>query len=214
MNCPSCQAEMPADALFCAKCGQRLNDSVPTGATGPAPTPMDRLKGRGAAPDEPETHLWAGGFSPKAMIGHWLLAALVTVAGIIAGVLFAIPTAGAIWLFVGLGSVALWGGLFLYYLYLRFGMSYELTSQRLVHKVGILSQSTNRIEVIDVDDVSYHQTFIERMLGVGTIKILSTDTSDPKLVIRGIDEVKRIANMIDNVRRDERRRRGMYIETV
>jgi len=205
---------MPADALFCAKCGQRLNDSVPGGGVSPATTPMDRLKGRGATPDEPETHLWKGGFSPKAMIGHWILAAVVTVVGIIAGVIFSVPTAGAVWLFVGLIAVALWLGLFLYYLYLRFGMSYELTSQRIVHKVGILSQTTNRIEVIDVDDVSFHQTFIERLLGVGTIKILSTDTSDPMLVIRGIDEVKRIANMIDNVRRDERRRRGMYIETV
>jgi hypothetical protein len=34
------------------------------------------------------------------------------------------------------------------------------------------------------------------------------------LLIRGIDDAKRIATMIDNVRRDERRRRGMYIETV
>ncbi|WP_425615753.1 PH domain-containing protein [Anatilimnocola sp. NA78] len=213
MKCPSCQAEMPADALFCAKCGQRLNDSVPVGGVAPA-TPMERMKGRATTPDEPETPLWQGGYSPKAMIGHWLLAAVVTVACVVGGVIFSVPTAGAAWLFVAIIVVALWSVLGLYYLYLRYGMSYELTSQRLMHKVGIFSQSTNRIEVIDVDDVSYHQTFIERMLGVGTIKILSSDTSDPMLVIRGIDDVKRIANMIDNVRRDERRRRGMYIETV
>lgn len=216
MLCPACQADMPAEALYCAKCGQRLKDSTaPAAGTAASATPADRLKQRVAAtPDEPETPLWNGGFSPKAMIGYWLLAALATVAGIVAGVLFGPTTNGAAWLLVMLLCIALWGGLVLYYLYLRYGMHYELTSQRLVHKVGILSQSTNRIEVIDVDDVSYHQTFIERMLGVGTIRILSSDTSDPMLVIRGIDDVKRIANMIDNVRRDERRRRGMYIETV
>jgi membrane protein YdbS with pleckstrin-like domain len=210
MNCPACQAVMPDEALFCNKCGQRLKDSTPTPATAPA----DKLRQRAPTPDEPETKLWNGGFSPKAMIGYWLFAALLTAGGIIGGMFATAPTAGAVWLLVALLSVALWGGLGLYYLYLRYGMSYELTSQRLVHKVGILSQTTNRIEVIDIDDVSTYQTFIERLLGVGTIKILSSDTSDPMLVIRGIDDAKRIATMIDNVRRDERRRRGMYIETV
>lgn len=213
MICPACQATMPDDALFCNKCGQRLQDSGPA-ATAPVASPADKLRQRAPTPDEPETKLWSGGFSPKAMIGYWLLAAVLTIAGVIAGVFLAIPTGGAIWLLVALLAVALWGGLALYYLYLRYGLSYELTSQRLVHKVGILSQTTNRIEVIDIDDVSTYQTFIERIMGVGTIKILSSDTSDPMLIIRGIDDAKRIATMIDNVRRDERRRRGMYIETV
>jgi uncharacterized membrane protein YdbT with pleckstrin-like domain len=209
MNCPSCNTEVAGDALFCPKCGQRLQDSTPTSAV----TPAEKIRQRLPTPDEPEQKLWAGGFSPKAMIGYWLLAALVTLAGVVAGAFFG-GDHSEVWLLVALLSVALWGGLGLYYLYLRYGMSYELTSQRLIHKVGLFSQTTNRIEVIDVDDVSFHQSFIERLLGVGTIRILSSDTSDPMLVIRGIDEVKRIANMIDNVRRDERRRRGMYIETV
>ena len=208
MKCPACQAAMPDDALFCNKCGQRLQDSTPANA-GPA----EKMRQRGSTPDEPETKLWSGGFSPKAMIGYWLLAAVITVGGFVAG-LFAGPAAPAVWLLVVLLAAALWGGLFFYYLYLRYGMSYELTSQRLIHKIGILSQTTSRIEVIDIDDVSTIQTFIERLLGVGTIKILSSDTSDPILVMRGIDDAKRISTMIDNVRRDERRRRGMYIETV
>lgn len=209
MICPACQATMPDDALFCNKCGQRLQDSGPA-ATAPVASPADKLRQRAPTPDEPETKLWSGGFSPKAMIGYWLLAGVLTIGGAIAAA-FGGPPA---WLLAGLLAVALWGGLALYYLYLRYGLSYELTSQRLVHKVGILSQTTNRIEVIDIDDVSTYQTFIERIMGVGTIKILSSDTSDPMLIIRGIDDAKRIATMIDNVRRDERRRRGMYIETV
>jgi uncharacterized membrane protein YdbT with pleckstrin-like domain len=200
---------MPDDALFCNKCGQRLQDSTPAPAS-----PAEQFKKRGPSPDEPETKLWYGGFSPKAMIGYWIFAAVMTVIGCVAAVFATPATAGAVWLLVILLAIALWGGLGLYYLYLRYGMSYELTSQRLVHKVGLLSQTTNRIEVIDIDDVTTYQTFIERLLGVGTIKILSSDTSDPMLVIRGIDDAKRIATMIDNVRRDERRRRGMYIETV
>ena len=38
--------------------------------------------------------------------------------------------------------------------------------------------------------------------------------SDPSLVLRGIDNVQQVASMIDNARRDERRKRGLYMETV
>ena len=89
-----------------------------------------------------------------------------------------------------------------------------LTNQRLVHHYGILTRVTNRIEVIDIDDIKFTQNILERILGVGTIQILSTDVSDPKLVIRGIDDVKRVFALMDDARRDERRKRGMYIETV
>jgi uncharacterized membrane protein YdbT with pleckstrin-like domain len=208
MNCPACKAENASDALFCSKCGQRLNE-----IEAPAPGVMDRLKSRVPAGAEPETKLWSGGFSPKAMIGYWIFAAILTVVGLVACLLLG-PALPAGLLLIGLIAVAVWGGLYLYYLYLRFGIHYELTSQRLIHKVGILSQTTNRIEVIDINDVITHQSFIERLLGVGTIRILSSDTSDPSLTMRGIDDVKRIATMIDNVRRDERRRRGMYIENA
>jgi hypothetical protein len=43
---------------------------------------------------------------------------------------------------------------------------------------------------------------------------LSSDTSDPKLFLKGIDDVKRVADLIDDARRSERRKRGMYIESV
>jgi hypothetical protein len=52
------------------------------------------------------------------------------------------------------------------------------------------------------------------MFGVGTIKLLSSDLSDPKLVLRGIDDVRRVANVIDDARREERRKRAVYMETV
>jgi hypothetical protein len=70
------------------------------------------------------------------------------------------------------------------------------------------------VEVIDIDDVSYSQGPIERLLGVGTIKLLSSDVSDPQLILRGIDDVQRVATLIDNARREERRRRGLYLESV
>ena len=70
------------------------------------------------------------------------------------------------------------------------------------------------IEVIDIDDVTYTQGVVQRIVGVGTIKISSTDRTHPELALLGIDDVERIADMIDDVRRQERRRRGLHIESI
>ena len=146
------------------------------------------------------------------MYGQWLIAIVVTLVAIVVSVLF--------WatVFVPLAALAIvvivWACMGAFYLYERLSVDYMLTSQRFVHQTGILRRIINRVEVIDIDDVTVEQGFIERMFGVGTIKLLSSDTSDPKLLLRGIDDVKRVATMIDDARRDERRKRGMYIETV
>jgi hypothetical protein len=73
---------------------------------------------------------------------------------------------------------------------------------------------TDRIEVIDVDDVSCEQGIVERMLGVGTIRIQSSDRTHPELSLLGIENVRQVAELIDDTRRKERQRRGLHIEAV
>jgi uncharacterized membrane protein YdbT with pleckstrin-like domain len=166
---------------------------------------------RAAVANDPEQQLWQGSYSPKAMIGSWILAGVLTIAGLVLGILIAEPAARiAVAAIVGI----IWLCLAAYYLGQRLGVEYTLTTQRFIHKKGILRRIANRVEVIDIDDVTYEQGIVERMFGVGTIKILSSDTSDPKLILKGIDNVPQVANLIDNARRDERRKRGLYIESV
>jgi hypothetical protein len=52
------------------------------------------------------------------------------------------------------------------------------------------------------------------MLNVGTIRVTSSDHSNPELPMPGIDDVKVVADKIDKARRAERERRGLYIESV
>jgi membrane protein YdbS with pleckstrin-like domain len=108
----------------------------------------------------------------------------------------------------------LWGWPAVRLVVARLSVEYTLTTQRLIHKRGLLRRVTDRVEVIDIDDVSYSQGPIERLLGIGTIQLLSSDVSDPQLVLRGIDNVQQVATLIDNARREERRRRGLYLESV
>ena len=108
----------------------------------------------------------------------------------------------------------MWLGLGAMVVFQKLDVHYELTNQRLVHKVGILRRITNRIEVIDIDDVTFEQGIIERLLGVGSIAIFSSDRTDPSILMSGIDEVFEVAELIDEARRAERVRRGIHIEAV
>ena len=160
----------------------------------------------------PERSLWKGGYSPKAMYGTWVLSATVSIAAIVLVALFANGTPN-IWYFVGAGVLLWWCFAIGVYLYRRLGMHYELTTQRFIHQDGILIRQTDRIEVIDIEDVSYSQGIVQRMLGVGTIRITGRDRTHPELVLIGIDKVPEIASLIDDVRREERRRRSLHIES-
>lgn len=212
MKCPKCEAEVVSDALFCQHCGASLQPDK-------AATPAEKLKG--AAPTshdqdyDPEEELWQGGYSAKAMYGIWLAAGLASF-GLLAAAIFLALTGAGMPLALGAGGVVLllWIAIFGIFLYRKWSVHYELTTQRFIHREGILKRTTDRIEVIDMDDVTYSQGIVQRMLGVGTIQITSTDRSHPELTLIGIDDVQRIAGLIDDVRRTERRRRGLHIEAI
>ena len=55
---------------------------------------------------------------------------------------------------------------------------------------------------------------LERMLGVGSIQVVSSDKTHPEFWIRGIDDVRRVATLMDDARRKERMRRGLHIEAI
>ena len=215
MKCPKCEAEVLEDALFCQHCGASLR---PDDTATPS-TPKDKFKDSAQANTDrdydPEEELWQGGYSGKAMYGSWLIAAIVSVVIVIAAVALSMTFAGLPVALVAVGMVVLlWIFIFGIFLYRKWSVHYELTSQRFIHREGILKQTTDRIEVIDMDDVTYSQGIIQRMLGVGTIRITSTDRSHPEITLIGIDDVQRIAGLIDDVRRTERRRRGLHIEAI
>ena len=160
---------------------------------------------------EPEKTLWSGGYSPKAMVGWWSAMTALSIV-ILVGYFMISPQMS---LLVPLGIILiLWLLLVANYLRMRLGYHYELTSQRFIHKTGLLTRRTDRIEVIDIDDVSYEQGPVQRLFGVGSINITSSDRSDPHLRLLGIDKVSEVAGLIDDVRRSERRRRSLHIESI
>jgi uncharacterized membrane protein YdbT with pleckstrin-like domain len=215
MKCEVCGENMASDAVFCPKCGERRKSVE---AAAPA-TGVEKMRQTMSSKmidpkaDEPEAVLWQGSYSPKAMVGGWLLSLVVTIVAFVAG--FAATTVFPPALFVAVAvSLAVWGGHLALLIYQRMSHEYKLTSQRFVHSSGLLRRVTDRIEVIDIDDVQVTQGFIERFLGVGTIRLLSSDVTSPLTTLVGINDVTRIATLIDDTRRTERRKRSVHIESV
>ena len=148
---------------------------------------------------------------------NWLLAAATTGALLLAAPVFggrnqipvwqtlavAVALAGVVWI----GFAGLW-------LIRRWTFDYELTDRRLLHREGVLARRHFRIELIDIDDVSHTQSLWQRLVGVGDIVVHSNDRSHPELLMRGIARVQYVADRIDQARREERRRRGVFVEGI
>lgn len=172
-----------------------------------------RPKGPNDLKDVEETVLWRGGYSAMTMFGSWIAAALVTLLMLFV-VFWWFRTNSVAWYTILGAILAIWTALLAAYAYHRLSHYYELTNQRLKHRDGILVQTTNRVELIDVDDVMYRQGPIQNLLGVGHITVKSSDSSHPQLVLKGIANVRQVADSIDDARRAERRRRGVFVESV
>lgn len=203
MTCSQCGTEAPKKAAFCPNCGAQLNEK--TGAAR-----MHAAGGKGGS-NVAEQELWTGAYCPKAMIGTFVGAGLLTIVAMIAAS-FAPPIG---WTVVIIGAVILFCYLGLLLLYRRLSKSYRLTSQRLLRDTGILSRTGDHLLVVNIDDVTVHQGIFDRMLNVGTIALITMDKStkiesEGRFTMSGIENPRRVADLIDEVRRNERNRRALY----
>ncbi len=231
MICPACRNEVPADAAFCSHCGAKMNPlrPAPSPVTAQGAPPSNAVEHAEATEafkqnphshqvpsDDIETEIWRGSYSPKGMIGSWILAGLITAIVVTMGLFFAgrAPDPKIVWIGIA-GFVAIvWLGLMLRLVRRRMSILYRLTNVRFFYEVGVLRRVTDRIEVIHIDDVKVTQGFVQRMLGVGDIELTTSDKTAPSIWLMGIDDVTRVADMIDTVRRELRNRRGVRIEQI
>jgi membrane protein YdbS with pleckstrin-like domain len=224
MHCPACGVETLDQATFCHQCGKRLsargekNGAAPSTASGASATGgvegfRQSVSAVNNAQNPPEEELWRGGYSSKAMLGAWAISASISVVLLLVG-FFWMPWTAFYWLIVLVAALAPWIYNISVLCYRRMSVSYVLSNQRFIHEKGIIRHVNNRIELLDVDDISFEQGLLERLVGVGTIRIASHDRSDPELVLPGIENVKELSAIFDNARLAERRRRGLHVEQI
>ena len=69
-------------------------------------------------------------------------------------------------------------------------IKYRISNYRIDFERGVLSKSIDTLELWHVNDISFHQSFLDRILGVGTIAIASDDKTTPRLDLKSLPQAR------------------------
>ena len=93
--------------------------------------------------------------------------------------------------------------------YLVASTRYRLTSQRLFAQTGLIAKNLEEVELFRVKDVTLSQGVLDRLLGVGTVTVLSTDDTAPELDLAGIRDPLAAKEAVRTAFRAARQREGL-----
>jgi membrane protein YdbS with pleckstrin-like domain len=92
---------------------------------------------------------------------------------------------------------------------------YEITSERIRVRQGILTHKTEELELYRVEDMTVVEPFFYRVFGVGNIVLTTNDSSNPTLTLealRGLAQVREELRQAVEDRREKKRVRVTEIE--
>jgi len=86
---------------------------------------------------------------------------------------------------------------------------YRITNYRIDIERGLLSRTIDTIELWHVEDLKFRQSFLHRLLDVGTIQILSRDETTPTLELKGLPNPRQIFQTLEQRVIAVKRQRGV-----
>jgi len=146
---------------------------------------------------EEEKPVWQG--NPSQLLNlHVFLMCLLLGGVLIFGAIYFREKLGAPWPYV-IGALALipFGVAIARYLQTKF-WRYELTSERLRIRRGVLSRRTDEIELYRVKDYVLSEPFVLRMFGLGDIVLTTTDDANRTVLLKA---VRRPTSLRDEIRK-------------
>ncbi|USN99738.1 MAG: PH domain-containing protein [Phycisphaeraceae bacterium] len=169
------------------------NDDISQPAP-PAPPPPPK--------QGPEEEIWSG--SPSQWVNaHWfaLCVVLLPILFIVASFYW-----GVWWLFlISVVPLAFYG-----YRWLRVSSTkFTLTTERLKWQWGILGRQTEEVELYRVRDTGFVQPLIQRVVGLGTIEVTSTDERTPQIVLPAIKNAAQVREYFRETTERMRQIRGV-----
>ena len=81
--------------------------------------------------------------------------------------------------------------------------------QRLFAQTGLIAKNLEEVELFRVKDVTLRQGVLDRLLGVGTVTVLSTDDTAPELELAGIRDPLAAKEALRTAFRAARQREGL-----
>ncbi len=174
MRCPQCGFDTAAGAAFCARCGARIS----------TPKPEDR-------------HEYA---LTRILPSWWHFTGPLAFAAIVLMLAVAATTAPKGDVRVGAVGVALAGLLVARVSLLRRNTSWSLTSDRVIERHGFLATRRREMELSDVRSIEVERGAMQRMLGLGDLKVASAASGDFMIKMFDIPDPERMAEILRKAR--------------
>ena len=73
---------------------------------------------------------------------------------------------------------------------------YKLTSQRLYVKTGVFSQTIEQTELYRIRDYTVKKPLKQRIFGLGTLEIISSDKTQPNIHLTAIKDPEGVADLL------------------
>ena len=85
---------------------------------------------------------------------------------------------------------------------------YRLTEEELIEKSGVFNINYDHMELFRIQDVTYQQQWWQRLFDLGDVTMITTDPTNPELVLRSVSDpdgiVAKIREFTNEARQDNR----------
>lgn len=158
--------------------------------------------------DDAEVDIWWGGYAGRAMVPSFLVCIVATACVIALAVYlddaYNLPSDSARYAVYAIAG-GFWTVQVLRWILRLVGVSYRVTTRRIYCWPSLFGSPYQPIDLAAVTRVGVEQTGLERLLGVGRVRITSKDA---ELVFFGLVQPRRVAVLVEHRAREEQLNRG------
>ena len=93
-------------------------------------------------------------------------------------------------------------------------VKYKLSNDRLIVESGILIRNHEEVMFYRVMDLSMRQTLIDRFFGIGTVIVISSDKTQPKLKLEKIKDPSNLILMLSDNVEEQREKKNINVTEI
>ena len=211
--CPFCAETILSAAVKCRHCGEFLNTArakamlTQPGQQGGSGD-CQQADGEDASKEQSNTVFYSGRPSLWVMTGDFvkggaiLLAAILIIAWHIESISWlhlsfqSIAVVGKYRVLLGLGLIIVIG-LILFYKAWKIRMThYEVSPDRIEYGEGIFDRRVDNLDMFRVVDIKLRRSFLDCIVGIGTVLLTTTDKSHPEFVFEKVRYSRELYDVI------------------
>jgi membrane protein YdbS with pleckstrin-like domain len=163
---------------------------------------------------EGEQVVWEARYSMRNFIGRITLRTLLTIAWIALAVYtwgYGHESIATLTIIAGVAVLLAWLQLIYRIVQARFSHYYRLTNKRLFVSSGLMHRRRDQMELLHVKDVFTRQSLVQRWLSIGTVVVTSKEAGLETCYLPGVDDPKRVMDLIWHCARAERDGRSIQV---